>query len=76
MCQDFDFPIVILGVIFDTFFTSLGHKDSNIDPNYSQFSIKLHFKGLFWMKSCDFDILADFIKFRSKELISFYKNWI
>ena len=64
MCQDFDFPIVILGVIFDTFYTSFDYKNWNIETNTSKFCIEVHFNGLFLMKNFDFEIFVNFGWFR------------
>merc|ERR1719494_1182958 len=41
LCWPFDFSIVILGVIFHTFYTSFGYKNWNIETNTSKFSIKV-----------------------------------
>jgi len=60
MCWPFDFSIVILGVIFDIFYTSFGYKNWNIETNTSKFCIKVHFNGLFWMKNFDFEIFVNF----------------
>ena len=71
----FDFSIVILGVIFDTFYTSFGYKNWNIETNTSKFCIEVHFNGLFWMKNFDLEflsILGDFDQFRPK-IASFTK---
>ena len=60
MCWPFDFSIVILGVIFDTFYISFGYKNLNIETNTSNFCLKVHFNGLFWMKNFDLEIFVKF----------------
>ena len=60
MCWPFDFSIVILGVIFDTFYTSFGYKNWNIETNTSKFCIDVHFNGLFWLKNFDLEIFGWF----------------
>ena len=64
MSWPFDFSIVILGVIFDTFYTSFGYKNWNIETNTLTFCIKVHFNKLFWMKNFDFEIFVNFGWFR------------
>ena len=78
MCWPFDFSIVILWVIFDTFYTSFGNESWNIETNTSKFCIKVHFNGLFWMKSFDFEIFVNFGWFRQIQAKNayFYKNAI
>ena len=60
MCWPFDFSIVILGVIFDIFYTSFGYKNWNIETNTSKFCIDVHFNGLFWLKNFDLEIFVNF----------------
>ena len=69
MCWPFDFSIVILGVIFDIFYTSFGYKNRNIETNTSKCCTKVHCYGLPCTKNSGIDffsILADFDKFRLK----------
>ena len=60
MCWPFDFSIVILRVIFDTFYTSFGYKNWNIETNISKFCIKVYFNGLLWMKNFALEIFVGF----------------
>ena len=60
MCWTFDFSIVILEVMLDTFCTSFGYKNWNIETNTSKFCIKVYFNGLFWMKNFDLEIFVGF----------------
>ena len=60
MCWPFDFSIVILGVIFDIFYTSFGYKNWNIETNTPKFCIDVHFNGLFWLKMFDLEIFVNF----------------
>ena len=60
MCLPFYFSIVILGVIFDIFYTSFGYKNWNIETNTSKFCIDVHFNGLFWLKNFDLEICVNF----------------
>ena len=60
MCWPFDFSIVILGVIFDTFYTSFGYRSWDVGTGTSKFCIKVYFNGLFWMKIFDLKIFVGF----------------
>ena len=59
MCWPFDFPIVILGVIFDIFDTSFGYKNWNIETNTSKLCINVHFNGSFWLKYFNLEIFVN-----------------
>ena len=58
MCWPFDFSIVILGVIFDTFYTSFGYRSWDVGTGTSKFCKTGYFNGLFWMKNSDLEILC------------------
>ena len=60
MCWPFDFSIVILGVIFDIFYTSFGYKNWNIETNTSKVCIEVHFNGLFWLKNFELEFFVNF----------------
>ena len=73
MCWPFDFSIVILGVIFDTFCTSFGYWSFDVGTGTSKFCIEVHSNELFWMKKFDLEIFVSFGWFGPK-IAYFYKK--